>query len=153
LVVLADSADATTSGAPGDSTWVLRELVKYDWRNGALVTLVSEEVALQAVCCGSRAGMTVPLGGVRDCRFSEPLTLDVQVERSFEAKVVMSGHLARNLSIDMGRAAVLRHGGVRVVVTFASGPHFAPELFRAAGIDPFAASVLVAKSPCGFRAA
>ena len=27
------------------------------------------------------------------------------------------------------------------------------ELFRAAGFDPFAASVLVAKSPCGFRAA
>ena len=26
-------------------------------------------------------------------------------------------------------------------------------LFRAAGFDPFAASVLVAKSPCGFRAA
>src|SRR5262249_5587847 len=44
-------------------------------------------------------------------------------------------------------------GNVRIVVTSRSGPHFAPELFRAAGLDPFAAAVLVAKSPCGFRAA
>ncbi|HZY84083.1 MAG TPA: M81 family metallopeptidase, partial [Gemmataceae bacterium] len=31
LVVLSDSADSTTSGAPGDSNWVLRELLRYDW--------------------------------------------------------------------------------------------------------------------------
>ena len=39
----------------------------------------------------------------------------------------------------MGRSAVLRHGDVHIVVTSRSGPHFAPELFRAAGLDPFAA--------------
>ena len=72
----------------------------------------------------------------------------------FEARFVMSGHLARNLPIDMGPSAVLRSANnVHVVVTSRTGPHFAPELFRAAGIDPFAANVLVAKSPCGFRAA
>src|SRR3954452_14360095 len=53
----------------------------------------------------------------------------------------------------MGRSAVLRHGNVHIVVTSRSGPHFAPELFQAAGLDPFAAALLVAKSPCGFRAA
>jgi len=40
----------------------------------------------------------------------------------------------------------------RVVVTSRSGPHFAPELFQAAGFDPFAAAVVIAKSPAGFRA-
>jgi microcystin degradation protein MlrC len=64
----------------------------------------------------------------------------------------MSGHLGKNLAIDMGRSVVLRVGQIRIVVTTRSGPHFAPELFRAAGHDPFAAAVLVAKSPCGFRA-
>jgi microcystin degradation protein MlrC len=66
---------------------------------------------------------------------------------------VLSGHLGRNLAIDMGRSVVLRHAGIYLVVTSESGPHFAPELFAAAGLDPFAAAVLVAKSPCGFRAA
>ena len=66
---------------------------------------------------------------------------------------MMSGHLAKNLPVDMGPSAVLRHGNVHMIVTSRSGPHFAPELFQSAGLDPFAASVLVAKSPCGFRAA
>ena len=47
----------------------------------------------------------------------------------------------------------LHAGNVHVVVTSRTGPHFAPQLFQLAGFDPFAASVLVAKSPCGFRAA
>jgi microcystin degradation protein MlrC len=153
LVVLSDSADATTSGAPGDSTWLLRELLKYDWPRPALVTLVAPEVVAEARRAGPGAELTAPVGGVRDARFSRPVTLTARVERLFDAAFVMSGHLARNLPIDMGPSAVLRQGNVHVIVTSRSGPHFAPGLFHAAGLDPFAASVLVAKSPCGFRAA
>lgn len=153
LVVLSDSADATTSGAPGDSNWVLRELLKYDWPRPALVTLVAPEVVEEARRRGVGAELTAPLGGVRDYRFSQPVTVTTKVAGLFDARFVLSGHLARNLPIDMGGCAVLRQGNVHIVVTSRSGPHFAPELFQAAGLDPFAASVLVAKSPCGFRAA
>lgn len=153
LVVLSDSADATTSGAPGDSTWVLSELLKYDWPKGALVTLVDPEAVATAAKAGEGAALSLVVGGVRDKRFSRPLLLrEAKVERLFDARFTLSGHLGKNLAIDMGLAAVLRVRDVRIVVTSRSGPHFAPELFQAAGIDPFAASVLVAKSPCGFRA-
>jgi microcystin degradation protein MlrC len=153
LVVLSDSADATTAGAPGDGTWLLRELVKYNWPQPALVTLVAPEVVAEAKRRGVGAEMNGPLGGVRDRRFSQPLNLSVTVSNLFEARFILSGHLARNLPIDMGLSAVLRHGNVLIVATSRSGPHFAPELFQTAGLDPFAAKVLVAKSPCGFRAA
>src|SRR5262249_46489436 len=86
-------------------------------------------------------------------RFSQPIEVTARVVRLFDARFVMSGHLSKNMAIDMGPSAVLRTGGVLIVVTSRTGPHFAPELFRTAGLDPFAASVLVAKSPCGFRAA
>ena len=153
LVVLSDSADATTSGAPGDSTWLLGELLKYDWPCGALVTLVSPDGVAAAEQAGAGEVRAFTLGGVRDSRFSRPIALPAaKIERLFDARFTMSGHLGKNLAIDMGRCAVLRQGDVRIVVTTRSGPHFAPELFLAAGIDPFAASVLVAKSPCGFRA-
>jgi microcystin degradation protein MlrC len=65
----------------------------------------------------------------------------------------MSGHLARNMPIDMGTSAVLRCNQIHIFVTSRSGPHFAAQFFQQAGIDPLTASVLVAKSPCGFRAA
>jgi microcystin degradation protein MlrC len=153
LVVLSDSADATTSGAPGDSNWILRELLAHDWPRPALVPLVAPQVVAEAARRGTGADLTTPLGGSRDQRFSQPLTVSTRVERLFDARFVLSGHLARNLPIDMGPAAVLRTGNVHIIVTSRTGPHFAPDLFRAAGLDPFAASVLVAKSPCGFRAA
>ena len=153
LVVMSDSADATTSGAPGDSTWVLSELLKYDWSRGALVTIVAPEAVAKAAELGVGALSSFTLGGVRDSRFSKPIQLPrAKIERLFDARFTMSGHLGKNLAIDMSRSAVLRQGDVRIVVTSRSGPHFAPELFQAAGIDPFAANVLVAKSPCGFRA-
>jgi hypothetical protein len=74
----------------------------------------------------------------------------VQVAGLFEARFVTSGHLARILPIDREGSAVLRHENVQVIVTCRSGPHFAPELFQTARLDRH---VLVAKSPCGFRAA
>ncbi len=153
LVVLSDSADSTTSGAPGDSSHLLREMVKHDWPRPALVTLVDPELVAEAL--GRGAGATFPtlLGGKRDQRFSTPLPATVCVEQLFEARFVLSGHLGRNLPIDMGLSALLRIGNIHIIVTSRTGPHFAPQLFEAAGLDPFAAQLLVAKSPCGFRAA
>lgn len=153
LVVLGDGADATTSGSTGDNTAILAELLKYSWRAPALAAIVSPEVVAQAEKIGVGHKITTTVGGVRDRRFSKPLEITGIVEWLFDARFVISGHLARNLSIDMGRSAVLRLGQVRLVVTSRSGPHFSPQLFRTAGLDPLAAAVLVAKSPCGFRAA
>lgn len=153
LVVLSDSADATTSGAPGDSNHLLREMLEYDWPRPALVTLVDPDLVKEAAHRGVGAEFPTQLGGKRDRQNSTPLPATVRVTRLFDARFVMSGHLAKNMPIDMGPSAVLRVGSVDVIVTSRSGPHFAPQHFEAAGIDPFAAQLLVAKSPCGFRAA
>jgi microcystin degradation protein MlrC len=152
FVVLSDSADSTTSGAPGDSNHVLRELLKYDWPRPALVPLVDPELVAEAGRHVVGAEITAQVGGKRDRRFSKPMELTARVANLFDARFLLSGHLGK-LAIDMGPSAVLRSGNVHVVVTSRSGPHFAPEFFRGAGFDPFVASVLIAKSPCGFRAA
>ncbi|MCE9525142.1 MAG: MlrC C-terminal domain-containing protein, partial [Planctomycetales bacterium] len=144
---------ATTSGAPGDSVWILRELVKHDWPRPVLVTVVSPEIVKQAEGIGVGAEHTFSLGGVRDNRFGTKIDFPAKVERLFDAQFTLSGHIGKNLPINMGRCAVLRQKNIAVVVTSRTGPHFAPELLQAAGYDPFAASVLIAKSPCGFRAA
>jgi microcystin degradation protein MlrC len=153
LVVLSDAADATTSGAPGDSVWILQELLKYEWDRPALLTVVAPDIVEQAEQLGRGQTWSGEIGGVRDSRFGIKLPLTAHVERIFDGHVVINGHLGRNLAVDMGRSAVLKaKGGVWIIVTSRSGPHFAPELFQAAGFDPFSAAVLIAKSPCGFRA-
>ena len=152
LVVLSDAADATTSGAPGDSVWLLRELAKRDWPRPVLLTVVAPDVVDECATLGLGAAWSGTLGGRRDTRFGFALPWEAEVERLFDARFTLNGHLGKNLAIDMGRSVVLKRGEIRVIATTLSGPHFAPELFQAAGFDPFAASVVVAKSPCGFRA-
>jgi microcystin degradation protein MlrC len=132
---------------------VLSELIRHDWPRPALVTVVGPELVAEAQRRGIGAAWTASVGGTRNPRDFRPLTLPVRVANVFDANFILSGHLAEKLPIDMGRSAVLQHGNVHIIVTSRTGPHFAPQLFQSAGIDPFAASVLVAKSPCGFRAA
>ncbi len=153
LTVLSDGADATTSGSTGDNTTILRELFSHDWRRPALVTLVAPKVVAEANARGVGATWRILLGGVLAPQWCYPVIPLVTVERCFDAKFVLSGHLAEKLPIDMGLSTVLRNGNVFIVATSLTGPHFAPQLFEVAGLDPFAAQVLVAKSPCGFRAA
>jgi microcystin degradation protein MlrC len=153
LTVISDSADATTSGSTGDSTALLAELIRYDWPRPVLVPLVAPEVVAEAERRGIGAEWTASLGATRNPRDFRPLPLAVKVAHLFDAKFILSGHLAEKLPIDMGRSAILTHGNVHIVATSRSGPHFAPQFFQTAGLDPFAAAVLIAKSPCGFRAA
>jgi len=152
LVVLGDSPDSTTSGACGDSTHLLAALLDHSWPRAVLVPMVDPEAVAELARVGEGTPWRGAVGGKRD-PYSKPLAVEGVVERLFEAKFILAGHLGRNLPIDMGPSAVLRCGDVRLVLTSRTGPHFAPQLFQTAGIDPFAAAVLVAKSPCGFRAA
>ncbi len=73
LVVLSDSADATTSGAPGDSNHVLRELLHYSWPRPVLVPLVDPDLVALAQRLGPGSSLKAHLGGNRDKRFSQPL--------------------------------------------------------------------------------
>src|SRR5258708_16722627 len=130
LVVLSDSADATACGAAGDSNWVLRELVQHKWQRPVLVTLVDPQVVAEAQRLGVGANWSGPLGGKRDRRFSQPLAVEAKVIGLFEARFILSGHLAKNMPINMGPSAVLRIGNVHIVLASHTGPHSAPQLFQ-----------------------
>lgn len=85
LTVLSDSADATTSGAPGDSTHLLRELLRHDWSRPALVTLVDADLVRPLMGQPTGTEWTGRLGGKRDARFSEPLEVDMVLVGTFRA--------------------------------------------------------------------
>ena len=117
------------------------------------IGLTMPEVVSQCESVAVGTSTNIRLGGVRDSRFGTTIELKASIERRFDARFIMTGHIGKNMPIDMGRSVVLRHdNNVFVIVTTRSGPHFAPELFRTAGLEPFDASVVIAKSPCGFRA-
>ena len=76
-VVLVDAADATSSGASGDSNAILRALIDAHYHRTALVPIVDAPAAAQAFRAGVGATIRVALGG----------TLDPHVSRLWKLKV------------------------------------------------------------------
>ena len=152
-VVIGDGANATNSGAPGDSTHLLREFLKRDRiPHGALTFLVDPEAVAVAWQAGVERTFAAPVGGGFAPEHSEPVHLRVRVERLLNVEFVLDGHISRNLPIHMGRGAVIVSGDVTVLLTERSGPGSSPLLYEAAGLDPREFGIVVALSPAGFRA-
>eukprot|EP00039_Didymoeca_costata_P030461 m.29683 g.29683 ORF g.29683 m.29683 type:complete len:557 (+) comp8126_c0_seq2:114-1784(+) len=163
LVAIGDGADATTSGAPGDSTWLLKELLRYAWpaEKPALVTIVSEAAVNTCLQSGENSEVNMNVGGCLDCLHSQPIKIHGIVEKLFIGTYdIEAGHCA-GMHCELGQCAVVRiltanmkfDAGVRLILTSGTGAHFARELFKLAGYDPeSAASVIICKSPAGFRA-
>jgi microcystin degradation protein MlrC len=86
LVAVGDGADATTSGAPGDSTWLLQELLKFQWPSSrpALIPMVAPEVVALATHVGVGNRFSSTIGGRRDTKYAEPLLITAAVEKLFK---------------------------------------------------------------------
>ena len=126
LVVIGDGADATTSGAPGDSTQLLSEVMKHEWPAGALVALNSQAGVAAASAVGVGGTVTITVGGILDHVWCEPLEITGVVERIFRAKfVIQQDHMA-GLEFDMGDSCTIAvRGGTKVVLNSQHGAQFA----------------------------
>jgi microcystin degradation protein MlrC len=151
-VVIADGADATNSGAGGDSVHLLEEFLTRDIPGGALTIMVDREAVAEAMRVGEGGAFRFAVGGKRDRIFSKPLPVSGKVERIAPARYVLSGHGGHNLPVDMGRSAVVRLRDVTLLLVESPGPGSTPLMYRCVGLEPRAYKIVVVKSPAGFRA-
>jgi microcystin degradation protein MlrC len=127
-VVIVEPSDNIGGGAPGDGTGLLRAFVKHAVTNAAICINDPEAVrALQGMTVGG--SMTLAIGG-KGSRLDEgPLTLEVTlVSRSdghFQLEDKQS-HLASmsGSTYEMGACAVVRHGGITILLTSRKTPPF-----------------------------
>jgi microcystin degradation protein MlrC len=153
-VVISDSADATNSGAPGNSTWLLKALLDAQVGERAFLTMVAPEAARAAHRAGVGAVLEVEFGAMPENPYSRPISVRARVRSLHDGSMSMSGHLGKNLTVQMGKTAVLEVANHFIVTSEAAGPgHVPPDFFAAFGLDVRDAKIVVAKSPVGFRAA
>ena len=151
-VAVSETYDATNSGAPGDSTQLLAELVRQRIADGGALTFcVDPESVAYCALAGEGASIALRVGGKRDTRYCAPLPLEGQVVRLGQIAYRLRGHGGHNLPIHMGRTAVVRSRDTTIVLTEKTGPGSSPALYEAIGLDPKAFKIVVAKSPEGFR--
>jgi microcystin degradation protein MlrC len=141
---LVDAADATSSGASGDSNAVLRQLVDAGYSGRTLVPIVDAPAVRQAITAGIGAMISTTVGGTLDADRFEPLAISAKV------KLLCDGEFRSESFGELwnaGPTAVLQFGPFTLVVSSRAVNLYDRSFFLAHGQDPRAFDAVVVKSP------
>ena len=153
-LVIADYADNPGAGGYGDSTELLRALLEAGVRNACFGPMVDGEISqeLRSAVIGER--VHIMLGGKTDPRFGGgPLALEAELVSLSDGRFTGDGPMIHGLSGSFGPSAVLRIGGVEVLVVTIARQILDLQQFRTFGIEPQRKHIVALKSMQHFRAA
>jgi microcystin degradation protein MlrC len=150
-IFLADMADNTGGGAPGDSTEVLRTFVERDLKGALLLYLADPEVARQAHATGVGRQFRTELGGKSHPVQGPPVPLEVEVVALSDGRFTYDGPMYAGLTGDLGPSAWLRHRGVNVVAVSVRMQPLDQAFARSLRIDCAAMRYIAVKSAVHFR--
>jgi len=142
-VILVDAADATSSGAPGDSNAILRALVEGGYQGRALIPIVDAPAVQAALRADIGKTIRVAVGGSLDPRHT-PLAVEARVA------MLSDGRFRSESNGDIwtaGDSAVLQVGAITLVATSRAVSLYDRSLFLAHGQDPTHFDAVVQKSP------
>ena len=151
--ILADSADAPSSGAPGDSTVVLEALLNAQPTKDCYLNIVDPEAVEKMIQAGVGQELTLQVGARFASALYHPVELTGWVKLISDGDFVQKGPGLQGVTIHGGRTGVLRIGHIYVVVMERPVLQWDPELYRSVGLEPRDAQIVVVKSPAAFRAA
>jgi microcystin degradation protein MlrC len=148
-VVLADTADNPGGGAAGDSTFVLRELLRRGVQGVALGMIWDPQAVAIATAAGAGARLPLRIGGKVGPRSGDPVDLDVEVLACRADARQRS--LTPGGTDPLGAAVAVRAQGISLVLNSTRQQVFSPACFTEFGIDPTAQRLVVVKSTQHFR--
>ncbi len=143
-VLFTDAADATSSGASGDSNLILKALRDAGYDKGVLAQIVDAEAAHAAHAAGVGATIDVTLGGRLDPARFPPMQVRAQVKLLSDGQARLE--TARS-GLDAGPTAVLTYDNATVVVMARSVSLFDRAMYYSVGINPTEYDLIVVKSP------
>ena len=152
-VVLADIADNPGGGAPGDTTEILRELLRVGARHATVACLWDPAAVRACVAAGVGATLTLEVGGRVDPAHGAPVAVTGRVRTLSDGRFVHKGPMFRGLEGRLGPTAVLDVNDLKVILISQRWQTLDPEMIRFVGIDPGAEKILVVKSSVHYRAA
>jgi len=142
-VVLVDAADATSSGASGDSNAILAELLRAKCMRTALLPLVDAPAVESCFSAGIGAIVTLKVGGSLDPRFV-PIEMTGKVRLLFDGDMRSESH---GEAWRAGNTAVLEAGPITVILTTRAVSLYDRTLLLACGQDPANFDINIVKSP------
>ncbi len=143
-VCFTDAADATSSGATGDSNAILRGLVEHGYDKRVLLQIVDPDAAAAAHKAGVGAVVDVSLGGAMDPKRFRPMEVRARVKLLSDGRASLETMKA---PLDAGPTAVLEIDNFTVLVMSRSVHLFDRAMYYANGLDPLDFDLVVVKSP------
>lgn len=143
-VVLVDAADATSSGASGDSNAILRALLNIGYEGTALIPIVDPRAVEAAFEAGIGNTAKTTVGGALDPRRFEPLPIEGRV------RMLSDGWFHSETTRELwqaGRTAVIQFRGFTLILSSRAVSLYDRALFLAHGCDPKHFGAVVVKSP------
>jgi len=152
-LVLADFTDNPGGGGYGDATNLLRGMIAAGLENAAFAPISDASAVRECQAAGEGATLILALGGKIDASFGAPLVLSGAVRHLGSGDFVCDGPMWKGLKMSMGPTAVLRVGGIDIVIASNRFQITDLQQFLSLGIDPRLKSVVALKSAQHFRAA
>jgi microcystin degradation protein MlrC len=156
-ILLVEPSDNIGGGAPGDGTGLLRAFLSHGLHNAGVVLNDPAAVArLGALAPGQ--SVELALGGKGSPLDLGPVTLFVELVSTSNGRFRLedpNSHLAsmRGSEIGMGPCAVVRHGGIKLLLTSIKTPPFDLGQWRSQGIAPEELSFVGVKAAVAHRQA
>jgi microcystin degradation protein MlrC len=143
-LALVDAADATSSGASGDSNAILRQLLAAGYSGRTLLPIVDEPAVKQAFAAGIGATIQTSIGGTLDPHRFQPLPITARV------RLLADGQF-RSESFgeawNAGPTAVLESDNFTLVVSSRAVNLYDRSFFLAHGQNPQNFDAVIVKSP------
>lgn len=152
-IILADHADNTGGGSPGDSTEVLQTFLDMGLTDALLLYMVDPQVAQQAHDAGVGSRIPIRLGGKSSPVQGPPVEAEAEVVALSDGAFAYDGPMFAGLTGSMGQSAWIKIGSVSVVVVCAREQPFDQAFARSLGIDCSSMRYICVKSAAHFRAA
>jgi microcystin degradation protein MlrC len=149
--LLSDAPDCVGGGAPGDNAAVLEALLRVAPEVDSVVLIVDPPAVQAAQAAGIGGVLNTTLGARIDPRFHPPVPVTATVESLHDGRFLYAGGFAAGTPGNMGPCAVLRHGGLRILVATHATYEYADEQYRACGLEFRAMRLAAFKNPMNFR--
>ena len=141
--IFADAADATSSGASGDSNYIISHLLTAQYEGSVLAPLVDASAVKQAMDVGIGNGAHFSLGGTLDSQYT-PLKVDATVAMLRTGPYYFESWDSYQ---NAGDTAVLQVDNITIIITSSPVHLFDRSLFLAHGYNPQHFDLVVVKSP------
>lgn len=152
-VILADVQDNPGGGGTQDTTGLLKALVEAGAHGAVLTHICDAPAAATAHSAGCGATLDMTVGGRASPEHGAPVEGPFEVVALGSGRFTGEGPMYCGNAIDLGPVALLRKGGIDVVVAGRRMQASEPGLLRHLGLDPACLPILAVKSSVHFRGA